>query len=392
MAIDDISFITITGEEITRGYLVDQMIGFYNLLLEAGETRVTDFNEGSEVRNLLESIAVDSYIILENKNELSTIGFIETADGEWLDKHGANPAIALARDTGMEATGTVTFAVETPVTTDTVIPEETIIVNSATGLEYATIADAILGAGETAVEVSIECLTTGEDGNCGIGEIDTIDDIIADIPALTVTNENPITGGTDYEEDEEYRQRLLDYKKRDSFGSIPYYISLADNIDGVHDIALDGNPNDICTVIVNGTAKPTPVSVLSDVLEVYTDTNNKVMGHTFDVSAPDYIPINVNVTLGVTATVDETTVGTLITEMVNGGQSLGVEYEFEGLTMGYDLTSEMITSNLVLLGGINTATVTMDIVNGETGLTTIEVGDTESISIQQINITQNTGE
>ena len=388
MAIDDISFITITGEEITRTYLVEQMIGFYNLLLEAGETRVTDFNEGSEVRNLLESIAVDSYIILENKNELSTIGFIETAEGEWLDKHGANPAIALERDTGMEATGTVTFTVETPVTTDTVIPEETIIVNSATGLEYATIADAILGAGETTVEVSIECLTTGEDGNCGIGEIDTIDDIIADIPALTVTNENPITGGTDYEEDEEYRQRLLDYKKRDSFGSIDYYIHLADNIDNVHDIALDGNPNDTCTVIVNGTAKPTPVSILSDVLEIYTNTNNKVMGHTFDVSAPDYIPINVNVTLGVTVPVDETTVKTLITEMVNGGQSIGVEFEFNGLNMGDDLTSEMITSNLVLLDGVNTAEVTMDIVNGETGLTTIEVEDTESISVQQINITQ----
>ena len=163
------SFYNILGEEISRNGLVQQMINFYGLLLEVGETRITDFNEGSEVRNLLESIAVDSYIILENKNELSTIGFIETAEGEWLDKHGANPSIALARDTGMEATGTVTFAVETAVTTDTVIPEETIIVNSATGLEYATIADAILGAGETAVEVSIECLTTGEDGNCGIG-------------------------------------------------------------------------------------------------------------------------------------------------------------------------------------------------------------------------------
>ena len=78
MAIDDVSFFTVTGEEISREYLVNQMIGYYNMKLGIGETKVTDFNEGSEIRNLLESIAIDSYIIMEDKNELSKIAFIET--------------------------------------------------------------------------------------------------------------------------------------------------------------------------------------------------------------------------------------------------------------------------------------------------------------------------
>ena len=353
MAIDDVSFITVTGIEISRSYLVEQMIGFYNLLLEAGETKVTDFNEGSEIRNLLESIAVDSYIVMEDKNELTKIGFIETAEGEFLDLHGAHPSVNLPRDTGMEAEGFVTFSVEERVQTETIIPEGTIVVNSETGLEYITLTDAILAVNEDNVVVSIECLTTGSDGNCDIGAIDEIDEIVVDIPTLSVKNEKPITGGTDYEEDIYYRQRLLEFKQKDDFGSFPYYLRLADGIEGVHDIFLvdeeveEGEtPNFTKIVLVNGVEKPTPSSVLAEVLSVYTDVNNRVIGHNFGVDIPKYCHVDLSIELDVNVEISNDIITQLVNEIFNGGNSIQLGLEFEGFYMGENISSEIFNSNI----------------------------------------------
>ena len=220
MAIDDVSFYNLLGEEITRSKIVEEMINYYKLKLEAGETRVTDFNEGSEIRNLLEAIAVDLYWLMDEENELTSIGFIESADGEWLDKHGGNHFIRLARDTGSEAIGYVTFSIPEALSNDVTIEEGTILV-SDDGLEFATDGECTIFAGDTENTVSITCLTTGSDGNVEAGTITTIDDDYLDINGLTVTNEDPLTHGTDYEEDEEYRERLLSYIRQDDFGSLP---------------------------------------------------------------------------------------------------------------------------------------------------------------------------
>ena len=53
------------------------MIEYYNQKLEIGETKVTDFNEGSEIRNLLESFAVDLYDLMEDNYEATKIAFIK---------------------------------------------------------------------------------------------------------------------------------------------------------------------------------------------------------------------------------------------------------------------------------------------------------------------------
>ena len=56
MALEEVSFYNTNGDEINLTNLVDQMINFYELKSEVGETRLTDFNEGSEIRNLLEAL------------------------------------------------------------------------------------------------------------------------------------------------------------------------------------------------------------------------------------------------------------------------------------------------------------------------------------------------
>ena len=93
MAIEEEVFINSMGEEVSITNLVNEMINYYALKVGAGESKVTDFNEGSEIRNLLESFAVDLYVLLLNQEQLTQICFVETAEGEWLGKHGANPFV-----------------------------------------------------------------------------------------------------------------------------------------------------------------------------------------------------------------------------------------------------------------------------------------------------------
>ena len=393
MAIDDVSFYTVTGEEISRGYLVEQMINYYSMKLDVGETKITDFNEGSEIRNLLEAIAVDMYILMEEQNQLTSMGFVETAEGEFLDKHGANPFIKLPRDTGMEANGFVTFKVDEAVTSETVIPEGTIVINSETGIEYSTLNDAIFDVGDNEVTVNIECLTAGEDGNCKTGEIDTIEELLADIPTITVINEDDITGGSDYEEDDEYRARLLNYVRQDDFGSMPYYIKLGSAVEGVHDIFLkDEIVNDNETpeftkiVIVNGDTKPTSNEVLTNVLAVYSDINNIIIGHTFSVDVPNYISINLTVDLKVNEILDEEIINTLLYEIFDGGSSIDAGLEFEGLYMGENLTGEMLNSNLILLDGVIESHV---YITGESSeLDIINVDEDEVCKLDSVIINQ----
>lgn len=345
MAVEEESFFNILGEEITRSGLVDQMINYYNQKLELGETKVTDFNEGSEIRNLLESIAVDLYSLMEDNYEVSKIAFIPTAYGEWLDNHGANPLIKLERNQGTEAVGLVTFSIPNAVTSDTVISEDTIIVSSENNLEYATDSECVIKAGDTSADAFVTCLTVGTDGNSPANTLTIIDDNNID-NSVSVTNAEALLGGTDYEDDDTYRQRLLDFVRQDDFGSIGYYEKLGNNVEGVHDIILTNTNNTLITVVVNGDAKPVSDIVLAAVLTEFTDTNNIVIGHNFTVESVEYTIIGsgfaININTEQQLTVEE--INELLTCIFNGGTTNN-NYEFTGLSIGESLSYSTLVSS-----------------------------------------------
>ena len=240
--------------------------------------------------------------------------------------------------------------------------------------------DTILPAGETSVTASIECLTVGADGNCDIGDIDTVSDIDTEIIGLTVTNENKITGGSDYEEDDEYRSRLLEYVRQDDFGSLPYYQRLCD-LDSVHDVLLVDDPTETYSkiILVNGYTKPTPSNILAEVLELYTNLNNLVINHNFNVDTPDYVTIPLTVDLVVSEEIDENLVRTLLTDIFNGGDNMPVAgFGYEGLYIGDNVRGDMLTSNLMLLDGVSDVHVK---VTGESTDLDEYVIDTEELAV-----------
>ena len=163
MALEEVSFYNTDGKEINISNIVNQMINYYSLKLEVGETKLTDFNEGSEIRNLLEAFAVGIYALLEEQHEATKIAFISTSYGGWLDKIGELPFINLPRIPASYSQGSVTFTLATAQSSDFTIPADTILACSDNGLEFVTTTDCFIATGDTTGTASVECLTTGAD-------------------------------------------------------------------------------------------------------------------------------------------------------------------------------------------------------------------------------------
>jgi hypothetical protein len=382
MPVEEDTFYDVKGYEVSRTNLVQQMVQYYEEKLEIGETRVSDFNEGSEVRNLLEAIAVDIYNMMEDQNELAKIAFVETAEGEWLDKHGANPFIQLARDEGTEATGFVTFSIPEVMTSDVLIPEGTIIVSTDNSLDYVTESDLIIGVGETSITGSAICLTVGEDGNCPEDTITLIEDDLG-VNGITVTNEEPFTNGTDYEEDEEYRERLLAFVRQDDFGSISYYHRICEEVDGVHDVNFIDASGYTKKCLVNGSSKPTSDTVLADVLEVLTISDNVVLGHNFTVAKPDYVVKDLTLNLTVSEEVEEELINNILTSIFDG-VGLEGEISYDGLSIGEALTKESLYNALLLVDEVEEVVVLVD----GSEMTDFVVDEDEALQLGTVEINQ----
>lgn len=361
MAVSDESFFNIKGEEISRSMLVQQMIDLYEEKREVGETKITDFNEGSEIRNILESFSVDVYAFMEDNYESSKIAFVPTAYGEWLDMHGANPLLQLPRDEGTEAVGFVKFSIPEAVTEDTVIPNGTILVSTENDLYYLTDEECRISASNTETTCPVTCGTVGVDGNCSANTITIIDDANVD-GSVSVTNENVIIGGVDYEDDDTYRERLLNFMQKDDFGSLPYYVNLGESVDGVHDVLLIDDtintPPYTKIVLVNGDMKPVTDEILMLVLAEFTDTNNKVVSHNFMVQSVTYTTVNITLNLAVDVEIAETRINDLLSCFFNGGTTTD-NYTFEGFSIEEDLSLPTLYSALETFDEITNVSATV---------------------------------
>ena len=383
MPIEEDVFYDVNGYEVSRANLVQQKIQFYEEKLEVGETKVSDFTEGSEIRNLLEDISIDTYNIMENQNELTKIGFVETAEGEWLDRHGANPSVQLPRDAGSEATGFVTFSIPEVQTQDITIPLGTIIVSTDNSLDYATDSDLVIAVGETSITGSATCLTVGVDGNCPANTITLIEDNTLGVNGLTVNNEDDFTGGTDYEEDDDYRERLLTFKRKDDFGSLPYYNNLGNNVPGVHDVLIVESSSYTGKILVNGEVKPTPDGVLLSVLEEFSIPDNVIFNHTFEVDKPDYVTHDLTVNLNMSVELPEEDLIEFITAIFDGGFAL-VGFEFEGMNIGETLTKDKLYESFYIIEYVES----VEIVENGTEISDLTVDEDEVLKLGTVTINQ----
>lgn len=331
------SFYNINNEEISQESILEDLIGYYQSLTEAGKSRIDDFNEGSEARNLLEVLSHLAYNILEEQNDTLRNHFINTADGEYLDLLGANPNVNLPRNQGTTATGLVKFSIPYAAFEEMIVPAD--ITVSSANAEYVTIEDGLISIGDTYTYVPVECVTDGTDGNCQIGEINT-----CELSDYTVTNDEAFIDGSEFEEDEEYRERLLEFIRADNFGSRGYYENILLEMDGVHDILQNPNPSAMIDYYVNTNDKSTSDSVYNAIITHFSDNNNIVVGHDSSFTMSHLHEISFTATLNQDSGYSEDDVKDFIKCYFKGGDMQNYPLSYQGLDMGVVANVNTISS------------------------------------------------
>ena len=342
------SFYDIKGNEISKEAIVAEFINNYT-------GSVTDFNEGSEIRNLLEAFAVYAMGNEERMNDLLYAVDIMNADGEYLDLLASQPRIDMERIEGVEARGEVIFTVQNALLEELSIPAGT-IVTAENGMDFETVTDNILPAGATSITCMVEAIEVGTDGNIGPHSVlNKPDDDYEFIYGMDVDNEDAFSGGLDYEEDDVFRDRIIEHMSLQKFGSEPYYkATLANEYPEAHDILFVDQNGYTAKVIPNTYDSTVQSSLVLDIQAYLDNENNKMMGHTFAVVSPStkVVSIYFQDTAGASnglyvklANYDTDTVNKakeVLNCFLKGGAVSFGPHEFQGL----NLTQEFTVSNL----------------------------------------------
>ncbi|MEG2015651.1 MAG: baseplate J/gp47 family protein, partial [Oscillospiraceae bacterium] len=132
--------------------------------------------------------------------------FLQTASGEFLDKHAQMRGFS--RRLATKAHGTARFATAKAALSDIVIPIGTLCaISGANAQNYATTQQATLLQGKTFVDIPIVAQSSGTNGNAALGCVT----ILINPPQgiNSVTNTTVITGGSEQEDDELLRSRIF---------------------------------------------------------------------------------------------------------------------------------------------------------------------------------------
>lgn len=345
-------FYNIYGDEISQENILQDLITYYQQLHDENKTEITDFSEGSEVRTLLEVLSYLAYNIREEQNDTIANHFINTADDEYLDLLGANPNVALERIDGNAASGLVKFSIGTPATSEIIIPTDTSV--NSDEQEYVTTDDGVISIGETYTYVPVECVIEGADGNCKIGDIDNCEDF----PEITVTNDEAFTDGIDEEDDEDYRNRMLEYVRADNFGSRAYYENILLSIDGVHDIKTFTSA-DLVSYYINTNTYAGNAKALTEAITYFNNNNNVQLGHTFSILSSILSPVSFKVHLPSNSEVTADEIKTVVKSIFTGGGTGYTLNDYNGLNMGEVKTKAQVIS-LIKEAYPDITTITID--------------------------------
>jgi len=155
--------------------------------------------------------------------------FPQTASGECLDFHAT--ARGLKRASSTPATGYIRFEIDSARNDDIIINSGMVCLNAA-GLEFITTSPAVISAGEICCMVPAAAKIPGTSGNVPARSITYMS--VAPVGIARCYNPTAFSGGTDAENDDSLRVRILkSYESLPNGSNKAYYESEAMNTDGV---------------------------------------------------------------------------------------------------------------------------------------------------------------
>jgi uncharacterized phage protein gp47/JayE len=196
-----------------------------------------DKTQGSFVWDILSAVAIEQGEIYIQLQEILKRAFVQSSYGEYLDLLGQH--FGIERNKATKATGYLKVqGIE-----GTIIPAgarfSTIGDDYTSPIEFETLEEVVIGSSGDAV-VSIRAIDAGKNGNVPAKAITLPSQYISGLSA--VYNETPTSGGTDDEDDDAYRNRILNsIQKIRTGGNINDYISWAMEVDGVGKVQIIPN-------------------------------------------------------------------------------------------------------------------------------------------------------
>ncbi len=191
-----------------------------------------DVDLGSDIGIKIKLLAGEIFNLQSSIDWIGNQLFPQSATGEQLDLHAR--LRGLTRKAPTAAGGQLTFTLDAPAQSKIVIPAITIC--STVGknpVKFATAAELTINVGQQQISGEAFCVTRGADGNVGANTVTVINTTVGS--GLTVTNPAAMTGGSDREDDESLRRRIIEDISTPSTGTNKaYYKGLAESVNGVY--------------------------------------------------------------------------------------------------------------------------------------------------------------
>ena len=265
---------------------------FEEMLACFGEKTGVELEAGCDLAVRLYAAAAQVYALYVQADWVARQAFPQTATGEQLDRHGAQRG--LARREASHAQGVLNFSRYLALDFDLVIPAGTLC--AAPGeeaVEYETLEEGVLPAGELTVDIPAQAVLGGSGGNAAAGYISTLVTPVTGIDY--VTNEAAFTGGRDPEEDEAYRARVLGaYQRCATTGNAGFYESAALAVPGITTVQVVPRASGVGTVAVFAWGEgAAPSAAVLEELEAGLQAQREI-GVTVTVAAATPLPVNVS--------------------------------------------------------------------------------------------------
>ena len=223
--------------------------------------------------------------------------------GTYLDGHAKSRN--MSRRPGTPATGEITITGKVGLVIPTGSLFSTAAVNDEPSVDYATNVSATIPA-EGSVTIPVTCVGYGTDGNTPANTVVLLSSKLSGI--TSITNEQPITGGTDEETDESLRARIdeADQSQGNSYTGCPAdYKRWATSVAGVGEATIISAQDDsgLVRIILTDTNGDPATTNLCDAVYNYImspdepDKRRAPIGALLSVNPPDTIEISIKATV-----------------------------------------------------------------------------------------------
>lgn len=224
--------------------------------------------EGGDMSLRLHAVAAELFSLEAQADFVARQSFPQTAAGEWLDRHAQ--LRGLTRGAARKAEGTLRFFTETPAAGTLTVPAGTEC-TSAAGTAFVTTHDGVIEAGETECCVAAEAAAAGSGGNAPAQAVTCM--ILPPTGIAGVVNDAAFSGGSDGEDDESLRARVLSsYRLLPNGANRAYYKSRVMDQPGVAAVEVTPRGRGVGTVDIvfatdSGVPDAAKVSEIAEMLD-----------------------------------------------------------------------------------------------------------------------------